>query len=65
MAKKNETRLLVTQVRSTISCKADQKATIKALGLRGINSSIEHVSSPALDGMLFKVKHLIKVEELN
>lgn len=60
MAKK----IRVTQIKSVISQKADQRATIKALGLHGINSSIEHVSSPALDGMLFKVKHLIKVEEI-
>lgn len=64
MAKKKETRYKVTQIKSTIGCKADQVATVRALGLHGINSSIEHTSSPALDGMLFKVKHLIKVEEL-
>jgi large subunit ribosomal protein L30 len=65
MPKKAATkRLKVTQIRSTISCPHDQKATVKALGLKRINDSIEHDDSPAVRGMLFKVKHLIKVEEI-
>jgi large subunit ribosomal protein L30 len=60
MAKK----LLVTQVRSVISTPADQKATVRALGLKRINDSIEKDDTPAVRGMLFKVKHLVKVEEL-
>ena len=56
--------LRVTQVRSTISCPADQGATIRALGLKRINDSIEHVDNPAVRGMIFKVKHLVKVEEI-
>jgi len=57
-------KLKVTQVRSTISCPKDQKLTIRAIGLKRINDSIEKEDSPAVRGMLFKVKHLIKVEEL-
>jgi large subunit ribosomal protein L30 len=57
-------RIKVTQVRSSISCPADQKATVRALGLKRINHSIEKDDTPAVRGMLFKVKHLIKVEEL-
>jgi len=57
-------KLKVTQVRSTISCPKDQKLTIRAIGLKRINDSIEKDDSPAVRGMLFKVKHLIKVEEL-
>ena len=57
-------KLRVTQIRSTISCPHDQVATVKALGLKRINDSVEHTDSPAVRGMLFKVKHLIKVEEL-
>lgn len=56
--------LRVTQVRSTISCPADQKATVKALGLKRINDSIDQVDNPNVRGMIFKVKHLVKVEEL-
>ena len=56
--------LRVTQVRSTISCPADQGATIRALGLKRINDSIEHVDNPAVRGMILKVMHLVKVEEI-
>ena len=57
-------KIKVTQVRSTISCPKDQKATIKALGLKRINDSIEHNNTPAVRGMVFKVRHLVSVEEL-
>lgn len=57
-------RLRIKQVRSTISRKADQGATIKALGLKRINDVVEHNDTPAIRGMIFKVKHLIEVEEI-
>lgn len=57
-------RLKVTQVRSVISCPKDQKATVRALGLKRINDSIEKDDTPAVRGMVFKVRHLVKVEEL-
>ncbi len=57
-------RIKVTQIRSTISCPKDQKATVKALGLKRINDSIEKDDSPAVRGMVFKVRHLVEVEEL-
>lgn len=56
--------LKVTQVRSVISCPQDQKATVRALGLKRINHSVEQVDTPAVRGMIFKVKHLVNVEEL-
>lgn len=58
-------RIRVKQIRSTISCPADQKATIKALGLKRINHTIEKDDSPAVRGMLFKVRHLVEVEEIS
>ena len=65
MAKKEAAKTLkVTQVKSTIGCPEDQKLTIKALGLGKINGSVEQVDNPAVRGMIFKVKHLVKVEEL-
>lgn len=65
MAKKAVAKKLkVTQVRSSISCPQDQKDTVRALGLKRIHHSIEKDDSPAVRGMLFKVKHLVKVEEL-
>jgi large subunit ribosomal protein L30 len=56
--------LRVTQIRSTIACPADQGKTIRALGLGKINRSVEQVDNPAVRGMIFKVKHLVKVEEI-
>jgi large subunit ribosomal protein L30 len=65
MAKKKAAKSLkVTQIKSTIGCPADQKATVKALGLKRIDDSVEKVDDPAVRGMIFKVKHLVSVEEL-
>lgn len=65
MAKKAVAKKLkVTQVRSSISCPRDQKDTVRALGLKRIHHSIEKDDSPAVRGMLFKVRHLVNVEEL-
>jgi large subunit ribosomal protein L30 len=56
--------LRVTQVRSPISCPADQGATLRALGLKRIRQSVDQVDNPAVRGMIFKVKHLVEVEEI-
>ncbi|MDR2956574.1 MAG: 50S ribosomal protein L30 [Coriobacteriales bacterium] len=56
--------LRVTQIRSTIGFPADQVRTIRALGLGKINRSVEQVDNPQIRGMIFKVKHLVKVEEI-
>ncbi len=53
----------VTQIRSAIGFPKDQKATVKALGLRRLHQTVEHVDTPALRGMLKKIIHLIKIEE--
>ncbi len=55
--------LRVTLVKSPIGYKKDQKATVRALGLRHMNQTVEHNDSPAVRGMLNKISHLIKVEE--
>lgn len=55
--------LRVTLVKSPIGYTKDQKATVRALGLRRMNQTVEHIDTPALRGMLTKVGHLIKVEE--
>ncbi|MDR1775924.1 MAG: 50S ribosomal protein L30 [Actinomycetes bacterium] len=57
-------KLKITQVRSTVGCKHDQVGTIRALGLKRINHSVEQDDTPVIRGMVFKVKHLIEVEEL-
>ncbi|WP_322549216.1 50S ribosomal protein L30 [Flavobacterium psychraquaticum] len=57
------TKLLVKQVRSKINCPLDQKRTLEALGLRKMGQVVEHDASPAILGMVNKVKHLVSVEE--
>jgi len=56
--------LKVTQVRSTIGTKPKQRGTIRALGLRRINHTVEHVDGPEVRGMLARVPHLVRVEEV-
>ena len=56
--------LHITQVRSQIGRPADQGKTLKALGLGKIGRSIDQVDNESVRGMIFKVKHLVKVEEL-
>lgn len=55
--------LRVTQIKSAIACPADQGKTLKALGLGKINRTVEQVDNPCVRGMIFKVKHLVEVEE--
>ncbi|EAZ96314.1 50S ribosomal protein L30 [Flavobacteria bacterium BAL38] len=56
-------KLKVKQVRSKINCPLDQKRTLEALGLRKMGQVVEHDASPAILGMVNKVKHLVSVEE--
>ena len=64
MAKKAEAKKLkVTQVKSSIGTPEDQKRTVRALGLKRIGHSVDHDDTPAVRGMLFKVKHLVEVDE--
>jgi len=55
--------LRVTLVRSPIGYTKDQKKTALALGLRRMNQTVEHEDTPALRGMLFKIIHLLRIEE--
>lgn len=55
-------KIKVTQVKSIIDRSERQKKTMQALGLRKINHTVEHDDSPAILGMVEKVKHLVKVE---
>ena len=57
-------KVKVTLVKSTIGQVESVKATVKALGLRKIRSSKELEDTPALQGMIAKVKHLVKVEKV-
>lgn len=53
----------IKQVRSAIKRPADQKATIKALGFRKLNQTIEKEGTPQVLGMIRKVQHLLEVVE--
>ena len=64
MATNNAKELKVTLVKSTIGALDDQQATVKALGLHKTNSSAIVPDNDCIRGMIFKVKHLVKVEEV-
>lgn len=55
--------LRVTWVKSAIGFPKDQKATVRALGLRRLHQTVEHKDTPALRGMLNKIIHMLKIEE--
>jgi len=57
------TTLKVTQVRSTIGAKPKTRGTMRALGLRRINHTVELPDRPEIRGMLARVDHLVEVEE--
>ena len=57
-------KIKVTLVKSTIGQVESVKATVKALGLRKIRSSKELEDTAAVQGMIAKVKHLVKVENV-
>jgi large subunit ribosomal protein L30 len=52
----------VTYRKSAIGYAHDQKATVAALGLRRIRQTVEHPDTPALRGMVHKVRHLVSVD---
>ena len=56
-------KVKITQVRSIIDRPRKQKDTMVALGLRKMNHTVEKELTPQIQGMINKVKHLIKVEE--
>ena len=60
MAKK----LKITQVKSAIGRLKNQKATVRALGIRKLNQTVEHDDNPTIRGMINTVGHLVKVEEV-
>ncbi len=56
--------LKITQVKSRIGASAQQRKNLDALGLHKINQSVEHDDSAIIKGMLERVKHLVKIEEV-
>ena len=60
-----ERSLVVTQTRSAIGTKPKHRGTLRALGLRGIGQTNELPDRPEIRGMLARVPHLVRVEEVS
>jgi len=56
-------KIKIKLVKSTIGGSARQKKTVEALGLRKINSTVEHEATPQILGMVAKVSHLVVTED--
>lgn len=57
-------KIKITQVKSVIDRSERQKKTISALGLKKLNATVEVEATPQILGMVTKVNHLVKVEEV-
>ncbi len=56
-------KLRIKQVKSASGHPADQAATVRALGIRHMQQTVVQNDTPQIRGMVFKVRHLVKVEE--
>ena len=57
-------KIRITQIKSKIGKPERQKRTLLALGIRKMHHSVEHEATPQILGMVVKVKHLVKVEDI-
>lgn len=57
-------KVKITQTKGYMRCLPAQRAGLEALGLRRINASVEKEINPAIKGILRRVEHLVKVEEI-
>ena len=57
-------KLKITLVKSPIGAIPKQKATVEALGLKKVNKTVEMPDNAAVRGMIQRVRHLVKVEEI-
>ncbi len=58
-------KIRITQVKSVIDRPERQKKTMIALGLKKMNATVEVEATPQILGMVTKVNHLVRVEEMN
>jgi large subunit ribosomal protein L30 len=58
-------RLKVTQLKSSIGGKRNQRESLRSLGLKRINDVVVKEDRPEIRGMIFAVNHLVKVEEVD
>jgi large subunit ribosomal protein L30 len=64
VAESSGVKIKITQVRSTIGRKQNQRDTLRSLGLRKIRQSVEREDTPQIRGMIHTVRHLVTVEEV-
>ena len=57
-------KLKITLVKSPIGAVPKQRATVEALGLRKMNKTVEMPDNAAVRGMIDRIRHLVKVEEV-
>jgi large subunit ribosomal protein L30 len=57
-------KVKITQIKSAIGYRCQAKDTLKALGIKKMNGSVVQVVSPAVQGMITSINHLLKVEDL-
>ncbi len=60
----NKKKLRITLIKSIIGYNVKQKLTVKTLGLRRLHYTVEHNDTPQIRGMINKINHLVKVEEI-
>jgi len=58
------TKIRITQIKSRNGKPERQKRTLDALGIHKLNHSVEHEATPQIMGMVNKIKHLVKVENI-
>ena len=63
MAKKKSDTIRIQWVKSWIGCTEDQRATVRGLGLRRLRHVVERADTPAVRGMVHKIRHLVAVVE--
>ncbi len=57
-------KIRITQIKSKIGSTQRQKRTLEALGIKKLHNPVEHEATPQILGMVAKVRHLVKVEEI-
>ena len=65
MADKKTGQIKVTQIKSGIGTKPNQRQTLRSLGLKRINDSVVQEDRPEIRGMVATVPHLVSVEEIS
>ncbi len=60
----SDVKLRITWVKSSIGYSQRQKGTVRALGLRHLGDIVEQADTPVMRGMIDKVSHLVRVEEV-